>query len=74
MLEGAMGEGSIRLRSPGTKRWEREDRGARPWSTRQGADGKATGHDKGRWGTKRYRWPFMEDNGRVRGNRVTKVT
>lgn len=47
---------------------------ARPWSTGRGADGRPTSHDKGRRGTKRHRRPFLEDNGRVCGKRVTKVT
>ena len=69
-MEGVSIPGRIR----GMKRWGREDRVARPWSTRRRADGNASGHDKGRRGTKRHRWLFLEYNGRVCERRVTKVT
>lgn len=35
-----MEEESIPRQNPGMKRWEKEDRMARPWSTRQGTMGK----------------------------------
>ena len=73
-LGGASEGVSRRGRNPGMKRWGREDRVARPLSTRQGADGSATGHDKGIQDTKRHRRPVLEDNGGLRRERVTKVT
>ena len=74
MLEGAMEAESIPGRNRGMKRWGREDRVARPWSIRRGAGGKVSSHDKGIRGTKRYRRPFLEDNGGIAGRRVTIVT
>jgi len=74
MLGGASEGVSRRGRNQGMKRWGREDRVARTWSTRRGVDGRVTSHDKGIQDTKSHRRPFVEDNGGVCRKRVTKVT
>ena len=73
-LGGASEGVSRRGRNQGMKRWGREDRVARTWSTRRRVDGRATSHDKGIQDTKSHRRPFVEDNGGVCSKRVTKVT
>ena len=73
-LGGASEGVSRRGRNQGMKRWGREGRVARTWSTRRGADWRATSHDKGIQDTKSHRRPFVEDNGGVCSKRVTKVT